>query len=463
MSDIRWRAALGACLITSACTFAPPGLDDERHALALAGSSWSKPFEKRELPELPEVPTAVELLQRAFLANGDLEANYFEWKSALDGVSIAAGWPDTNLAPSFSYMFSGDQMKAWDRTTVTIGFDPMKNLGLPSKVRKAGELALEDARAAGSRFAAAKFGLQRKVLEGWLTLALLEERTRIQDERVRLTRLAFESVVQRAALNGGQRELLRAQVESRNAEIEQAKLQAQASAARAQLNGLLARAPDARLGFLGSIPKPRPLPPDDTALIRAGVENNPELRSLGFAVNAREDGLELARLQYLPDFNPFVGFTGSLEQSVGVGLSLPTRLPQIRAGIEQASAMLRSARAALRQAKHDRLSSFVADLYVLRFSERQAEFLTAEVVPSAQQVLDSAQQAHATGFASFQDLIDAQRVLLDARLAIAEARTEREMRLAEIEELAGLDIETLGRTATETTAAFRDTETEHHE
>jgi hypothetical protein len=35
-------------------------------------------------------------------------------------------------------------------------------------VRKAGEIALEDARAKGRRFAEAKFRLQRAALEGWL-------------------------------------------------------------------------------------------------------------------------------------------------------------------------------------------------------------------------------------------------------------------------------------------------------
>jgi outer membrane protein TolC len=463
MSYVHLHLSAFSTLLLSGCVLAPKGLDDERDALAQQGKAWSEPFEERVLPELADPPTSRDLLERAFLANGELEARYFEWKSALEEVSIAAGWPDTNLAPSFSYMVSGGQAKAWDRTTVNIGFDPMKNLSLPSKVRKAGELALENAREAGSRFAAAKFGLQRKVLDDWLKLALLEERIRIQAERLRLAKLAFESAAQRAALKGAQRDFLRAQVEERNAELELTGLETQARAARAQLNGILARAPDAELALPPSIPAARPVPVDDADLLQAGVVNNPELRALGFVARARQDALELARMQYLPDFNPFVGFTGSIEQTIGVGISLPTRLPQIKAGIEQARAMLSGAQASLRQARHDRLSSFVAALYVLRYSERQAAFLTAEVLPAAQQVLESAQQAHATGAASFQDLIEAQGALLDVRLSIAEARIEREQRLAEIEELAGFDIETVGTAGTRPTAVLESPEVSHHE
>ena len=463
MSAVHLRISLCGLLLLPGCVLAPKGLDDERKALDHEGQAWSKPFEERTLPEIPDHPGTRDLLERAFLANGELEASYFEWKAALEDVSIAAGWPNTNLAPSFSYMVSGSQAKAWDRTTVNIAFDPMQNLSLPSKVRKAGELALENARETGSRFAAAKFSLQRRVLESWLKLALLEERARIQQERVRLAKIGLGIAGERAALKGEQRDLLRAQVEERTAELDLSGLETETRAARVQLNGLLAREPDAPLELPASLPGPRPLPVDDATLIRAGVDNNPELRALGFATSGREDALELARLQYLPDFNPFVAFTGSIEQTIGVGVSLPTRLPQLRAGVEQARAMLRGAQATLRQVRRDRLSSFVADLYVLRYSERQAAFLAENVLPAARQALESAQQAHATGATSFRDLIEAQDALLDVRLSIAEARIEREQRLAEIEELTGLDVETLVHAGEQPTAALEHPQEDGHE
>ena len=43
----------------------------------------------------------------------------------------------------------------------------------------------------------------------------------------------------------------------------------------------------------------------------------------------------------------------------------------------------------------------------------------------------------------YANLIDAQRTLLDVRLLIVESKAEREKRLAEIEALAGIDVETL--------------------
>ena len=441
------RACLAMTLLAGAtlggCVLAPAGLHEERAKLEEVGSAYEPPLEKRALPELFLQPEWRELLARAFAANGEIEARYFDWKAALERVAIAAGYPNTNLAPSFSYLLSGGQMKAWDRTTVNVGFDPMQNLSLPGKVRKAGEIALQQAREAGRQFAAAKFALQRQVLDNWLELALLEERARIQQRRVDLAAFTIGSAEQRAVLKGGQRDLLYAQVEQREAQIELAKLQSETRASRAMLNGLLARDPDAPLELGPTLPKARVLPVDDATLIAAGVDSNPELQAQTFSVTAREGMLEFARLQYLPDFNPFAGFTGSVVETIGVGVSLPTRLPQIRAGIREATALLSGARAELRQMKLDRRASFVAALYVLRFSETELSFLMQEVAPSTRSIQDSMRQSYATGAANFLELIDALRLLLDVDLAIAEARIERERRLAEIEQLAGIDIETL--------------------
>jgi outer membrane protein TolC len=107
----------------------------------------------------------------------------------------------------------------------------------------------------------------------------------------------------------------------------------------------------------------------------------------------------------------------------------------------------------LRQTRRDRAASFVAALYAMRNSERQAALFRDTILPQAEQVLSSARSLYATGGQSFTDLIDAQRTLLDVRLMIAEARTEREKRLAELETLAGVDVETLGSAHALTTTA----------
>ncbi|HVS09871.1 MAG TPA: TolC family protein, partial [Planctomycetota bacterium] len=299
MSEPRPRLArslaFALALLAGGCVLAPAGLEEERERADAAGSAYAQPAEQRELPEIPSPADWRTVLERAFLANGDLEASYFQWRAALERVEAAAGWPNTDLMPSFSYMFSSGSMKAWDRTTVNVGFDASENLQLPVKTRKAGEVALAEARAAAERFRAAKFALQRRVLESWLDLALAQERLRVARIDLELLRVVAGTAAPRVQAGGPQRDLLKADIEVREAENRVLDIEAEARAMRAMLNGMLAREPGAPLAIGDALPEPRPLPSDDAEVLALGVEANPELAALVERITGREDALELAR------------------------------------------------------------------------------------------------------------------------------------------------------------------------
>ncbi|WP_158633697.1 TolC family protein [Tautonia sociabilis] len=382
------------------------------------------------------------MLRRAFLANGELEAAYFDWSAALSRVEIASGYPNTNLHLGYSYAFSAENMKSFDRMTLSAGFDPMENLAYPGKVLKAGEIALAKARAAAERFRAMKFELQERVLSAWADYALLAETSRIQLRHLALSKLLFQTAAARVRAGGPQADLLRAEVELRTAEDRLRTIDAELRAAKHNLNGLLARDADAPLAPPAR-PESRALPADDGPILAAAVGQNPELSALAEAVEGRRDALELARLQWVPDINPSLAFTGSIAQAVSTAVVLPTTVFEIRGSIEEARAMLRSAEAELRQTRHVRASAYVAALVMLRNSERQAELFREQIIPAAEQVESTTRAAYSVGDASYLDLIESLRSLLDARLVLAESLAMREKRLAELEALAGIDFETL--------------------
>src|SRR5262249_26434330 len=131
------------------------------------GAPYEAPVEQRELPKLPSEPTWRDVLHRAFLANGQLEAAYYRWKAAMELVDAAGAWPNSDLSLGYSYAFSSERMNAFDRSTFTIGFDPSTTLAFPTKTAKAAEVALDQARTAGEQFRIAKFDLQKRVLFAW--------------------------------------------------------------------------------------------------------------------------------------------------------------------------------------------------------------------------------------------------------------------------------------------------------
>lgn len=449
LDALRWLVAAATATMVAGCSLRPEGADDEEAKIARAGEIYAHPFERRAIPDLPPQPTWRDLLSRQFLANGDLEAAFHGWKAAMARVSMASGWPNTNLSLSFEYMFSPQRMKAWDRTTVRVAPDDRQSLSLPTKLSQAGKVALAEARSAGLRFEQLKFELQQKVLSAWLDFALMAEETRIGRDNVELLKLLVDAAEARLRAGAHQQDLLKAQLQYRMAENELATMESRLKSMAAMLNGMLARSPDAPLAPPATIPAPRPMPADDWRMIAVAVDRNKELAALAQQVQGRRDALELARMAWLPDINPMAGFRGGVEQFLGAMVTLPAAVPIIRGAIDEAGAMLQASEAMLRQGRLDRAGQVIAVLLAARDAQRQAHVLEEVILPKAQQLLAASRQAYAGGGVSFVELIDSQRTLLDARLMVARARIAREKRLAELECLTCVDLETLGGPATQ--------------
>src|SRR5207237_378207 len=83
----------------------------------------------------------------------------------------------------------------------------------------------------------------------------------------------------------------------------------------------------------------------------------------------------------------------------------------LRGRIDEARAMLRADEATLRQTRSERAANFVAALYVLRNSDRQAQVFEETILPRAQQVLASTRQNYSTGAGMFSDLIESERTV----------------------------------------------------
>ena len=91
------------------------------------------------------------------------------------------------------------------------------------------------------------------------------------------------------------------------------------------------------------------------------------------------DALERARMEYLPDVNPFAAVTGDVNQVIGVDVMLPTVLPRIKGMVKEARSDLRRVQAMKRQTRLDRAAEYVAVVYALRNSERQAALFEHDV------------------------------------------------------------------------------------
>ncbi len=439
-------AGLVLLLSTASCTLTPAGTDIERTKLDAAGISYAHPFKSRTIPELPQQPSWRDILQRAFLANGDLEAAYFEWRAAFERIGVAAAYPNSDLSLGFNYLFSGDRMKSFDRMSFLGGFDSMENLSAIPKVLKAGQVALDEARMASEKFRALKFTLQEKVLSTWSDYILANERLKIQRENLALAEIVQHVARSRFESGAPQYESLKAELRHDQIENEVQDSIAALSALKGMLNALLGREPFAAIESPEALPEPRVVVGDDTALLLAGIGSSPEIAGAIEQSAARGHALELARLRWIPDVNPTVAFMGSVSQAIGAAIVLPTSVAEIRGRIRESDALYHASEAKLRQVRSGATAEFVATLIGMRNSERQSELLEKQIIPSAKRMFESAEQGYSANTVSLLDLIESQRTLLEGQLMLAEARATREKQLAHLEQLAGVDLETIGKT-----------------
>jgi outer membrane protein, heavy metal efflux system len=410
-----------------------------------AGKPYQKPFEQRQLPELPQPATWQDVLQRALLANGDLEASYHEWRAAMERISMSSYWPNSNVTLGFDYMFTKESMKTWDRVTGSAGFDQAMPLKLPNKVAKGGQVAYSNALQSAEQFRSTKFRVQRQVLLAYYDLALMEEQIRIEQQNLELLNMIHENARSRVQAGGAQQDLLKSQVALRTRENAVSNMQAQAATMRAMLNGMMNRPAGAPLTLPAELPAARPVVASDDQLIAMGVDASPEVARLAAQVKGRKDAIDLAKMQFLPDISPTAAFTGSVSQSLGAMVTLPTTIPMINASIREAKAMRDSSEAMLRQTRSDRAGLYVGTLYSMRNSARQEIFFNEKILPAAKQVLASSRQDYVSGKVGLIELVDAQRTLLEVKQSLAQFRIDREKRLAELEEIAGVDVEVLAK------------------
>src|SRR5580698_6344888 len=88
------------------CTVHPPGERQEGDAALQSGKPFEKRIEARQVPPLPQNPTADQLVEYALLTNAELEQHYWEWRSAIEQIpqdatqtttlNVAAGTSITN-------------------------------------------------------------------------------------------------------------------------------------------------------------------------------------------------------------------------------------------------------------------------------------------------------------------------------------------------------------------------------
>jgi outer membrane protein, heavy metal efflux system len=381
---------------------------------------------KPTLPTLTSASPLPDYLRFALLNSPRVEAAYFDWVAAVEGITPARSRPDPRLT------FESDITD----TVMSLMPGLMVDLPGPGKLRAAGEVMAAESRAA-------YFGFEREILRAALAvktayyrLHFLEETIRVEKETLRLLGdLEQLAQQQNAAGRVTLQDVLRAQIARDQVETQITNLEDSRSALVAELKSALGlgpgdAAPPVPATFEPSAGDPRPDELLATALMR-----NPDLRAMEEDVLRAEASIGLARKSGVPDFSFGVEVDVKADPTLfrpTAGMTLPIWRDKIAAEIAGAQASKRAAQARLTAEQVQIAAELAAMLFMYREAVRNDALLGEKLVPKAKQSLDAARAGYVNGRAGFLDVIDAQRTLLEFELTGIEARTQRELALASL-------------------------------
>jgi len=274
----------------------------------------------------------------------------------------------------------------------------------------------------------------------WLTGQSLQ----LTRENIELTR-RLEQIAQARYAGGlsAQQDAIRAQLERSAMDAELVGMESEFHHLMVFLNAMLARPSGAALAEPAAL-RPIPARLDGTALNDRLLAANPQLAIEVARVGGAEKSRELAYRNRYPDLTLGVApmQVGNRVDAWSLMLEMNLPLQQgTRRSQERESERILEAAAARKEALGHRLQGDLnAALSNLEGSRTTEQITRTRLLPQAELTFKSALAGYENGKVDFATLLDAQRQIRNAKLALLRAQASQQMRLAEIERLLGEDL-----------------------
>jgi cobalt-zinc-cadmium efflux system outer membrane protein len=286
--------------------------------------------------------------------------------------------------------------------------------------------------------------LRHDLRAGYFTLALARNNVDLGQQAVAQAKELAE--IAKARYDAGdiaQFEVLQANLAVDRATNDLARLENTEAVARATVNQLLNRAPEAPLDLRDSL-FTRPVPISTPDLIGRALAANVDLRTADQQITTEQSRLKLAHAQRVPDLTLQPGleyFDSAYPGRPGFNMQVSVPLPIFNTGsaeIKRSSALLEQLQAE-RDAARQRISSEIGRAALnLESARKQVEFYETKLLPDAERVRQLAVEAYTIGQTGLLSVIDATRNARDVRQAYLQALTDYQTALADLEQAAGV-------------------------
>ncbi len=388
-----------------------------------------------------------DLIHEALARNPEIVAARKQWEAATNRIVPARSLDDPTLSVqlwNFPETFNVTQ-------TQNSIFGLSQSFPFPGKLALKGEVASRSAEMTEQAVRAKERDLIVRLKQAFYDLFLAQKAIQIHHEQVELLRHFVEIANAKFRTGkGSQADVLKAQVELSMLHQHLPVLEQRRETAGAMLNTFLDRDPASPLGVAQEPPQ-MPFDKMTDDLHRLALDTRPELKAAELAIQRTEQSHTLAQRQYYPDFNVafqrFQNFQANDGFGAYVAMSIPFAFwtkPKYDAGVQEAAASIAAARAqqhTLENQTRFQIKDLVAKL---RSTDQVATLYRTTILPQAEQSLEAARVGYRAGKAGFLDLIETERTLRGFQLEYFKTLVERQHRLAELEQVVGIDLDRQG-------------------
>jgi cobalt-zinc-cadmium efflux system outer membrane protein len=388
------------------------------------------------------------LIQFALDQNPDVQAARKRLEAAAMQVPQAASLKDPKLDASGWPFFPNVPQTASGRMTVDLKVS--QEVPWYGKLGAKAAAAEAEANAARARFATVELATVENVKKAYYELYFIQQAISVTEaERDLLVQIRDAANARYRAALTSQQDVLRAELGLSNIEEDLIRLSQQLDSARARLSRQLHIAPQTKIRALDRLSS-EDVPHDLDELQRRAVAARPELHAQLAMLQRDRQLVEVAQLEYLPDFTFKAGWgdlttdkalaptaDGNDNVAIGMGVNIPIYRKRLNAGVRQAEANV-VATAREYDSLRDATLEQVLDLFAQAQSQRELLTLFEEdILPKARQTLEVSTPAYNVGQVDFLTLLDNFRQLLRYEINYRRLEASLHQTLAELERVVG--------------------------
>ena len=405
--------------------------------LAMSGTARAEPLPGASVESL---------LAAAREHSPDLRMVRLEAEAARERIQPAGALPDPVLRIELENITkNGSQSATLDPTrTGDTKYTLMQPLPFWGKRDLKRDVASAEAEQASGRAADAWAEVAARIKTLYAQYWLTGQSLQLIRENIELTR-RLEQIAQARYAGGlaAQQDAIRAQLERSAMDTELVGMESEFHHLMVFLNAMLARPSGAALAAPASL-RPIPARLDGAALNDRLIAANPQLAIETARVNGAGKSRDLAYRNRYPDFT--LGVVPMQVQnrvdawSLMLEMNLPLQQGTRRSQERESERMLEAAAARKEALSHRLQGDLNAALSNLEGARSTEQISRNRLLPQAELTFKSALAGYENGKVDFATLLDAQRQIRNAKLALLRAQASQQLRLAEIERLLGEDL-----------------------